>query len=422
MKKKIQHFSRSIGDYLSRILRTDANYLLRGSFWLTFEKVSSSVLAIFSSVLLANFFNKNEYGDYKYIFILGSLFDIAGLRGASQTISRAASRNEDGILQKITSLQIRWASLSLVLAIIFSIYYLLHGNYTLGLSLFFLGINRPFFLAFRNYQQYLIGKKIFKTFFLWSLLDAIFSLVLLLSSLFLTKNVIVIIGITAFGSLLTSYYFYSKTKKYFVLNENTASGFLKESFHFSFLEVINIIAGQIDKLVLYNFYGSEALAIYAIAQAFPTQAYVLMKSITATFIPKLTNRTRLEIVKSFNIRIIQALSFGGFVTLAYILLAPSVIRIFFPKYIDAIFYSQILSLDLCLAIAVGYIGAIVVSQKMIRENYLFSISGNFIRIALCLVFGFFGGVKAILFAVLFSRFTATIYQIITCKARITKST
>ena len=72
------------------------------------------------------------------------------------------------------------------------------------------------------------------------------------------------------------------------------------------------------------------------------------------------------------------------IILIYILAAPYIFQIFFPKYIDSIIYSQIFSLSLLYFISIPantYLSA----KKKVLEQYIESISNLIVQITLLFI-------------------------------------
>jgi len=69
-----------------------------------------------------------------------------------------------------------------------------------------------------------------------------------------------------------------------------------------------------------------------------------------------------------------------------------------PKYIDSIFYSQLLALAFIFIAPVGYIGTAINSQKMIRAIVSSSISSSIVKIILYVILGIWGGILGLVLA------------------------
>lgn len=117
--------------------------------------------------------------------------------------------------------------------------------------------------------------------------------------------------------------------------------------HLTYMQVIQNLAGQLDKVILWHFSGPVAVAIFSFAQM-PVGQLRDFFPINTLALPRLSKMTKEEAKKKSLKKFF--LLFLVFIptTAGIILLAPFIYKIVFPSYIDSVKYFQLLSLGILL--------------------------------------------------------------------------
>lgn len=382
---------------------TDVRYFVRGSFWISLSNLSAMAASLISGIVLANLLDKIDYGTYKFIMSLAGLLMIFTIRGLGTAIVQAVSKNKEGAFDKGVTYQLKWGFVYTLAAFIVGVYYLINDSYIIAFSLMILGLANPLIATFRLYHSYLTGKKEFKQLTLYASIEEFTTAILMAASLIIFNNVIFLILVFAITELAESFFFYRVVKSKYKPKHTNDEGLKTYARHLTVIEVFNVIARQLDSLILFGVWGVETLALYAVAQTLPSNIYTLLKSLSGTFLPRLSEKNIVEVSKIFYKRLFQTLLIGLAVGAIYAVIAPFLFQIIFPKYPDAIFYSQLLAIDMALGLSAGFIGAVFFSQKIIRGIYLSTILGTAVRLTLYLILGLTGGIAGIVIAYILSR-------------------
>jgi len=138
--------------------------------------------------------------------------------------------------------------------------------------------------------------------------------------------------------------------------------------------------------------------MYSLARVIPDKIGPFIKQIIGVGLPKLAKKNPEDIKKVFWKRIFQATGFGIILAAGYILLSPIVFKYLLPKYLESIFYSQLLALTFIFIAPISYAGTIFTSQKMMRPIVLSNISSSIIKIVLYVIFGIWGGIMGLVLA------------------------
>ncbi len=380
---------------------TDNIYIAKQGFWASFPYVTSSVLSAGLVVAFANLLPKEVYGTYRYILSAAGVISFLTLSGMNTALTRAVAQGIGGLLAWSIRVQVRFNMLYTVACFIGAGYYWVNSNHTLAIGLLIMGVTFPFNTALTSYGAYLAGKKEFQLASHYAVLSSIFFTALLLGALFVTDDVLILVGAYALGILTPSIFFYLKT----VRNDAAQIATLKErqevlqySAHLSVVPIISVIAQYLDKILLFQSLGAIQVATYALAQAMPERMKGLAKSASGIILPKLSTRSSPHQRSTFYWRLTLGALLGAFGFAAYWIVAPSVFKILLPSYLDSLFYSQVLMASLIFAVPFNYIGAVFRSQKMLRAIYLSSFVARTPTVILYLVFGITEGIWGMVWA------------------------
>lgn len=391
--------------------KTDMVYLAKGSFWLTILQVTGTISGFFLSVAFANFFPKHEYGIYKYILSVGGIIGAFTLTGLGPAIMQAVAKGSDGVLREGFFINLRWSAPSTIAAIVGGLYYLLHGNTTLGFSFFIIAAATPLLNSSGLYGFYLNGKKDFRRVSIYGAIRNVVPTICLIASIFVTTNPIAIVAVYFVSNLLVSLLCYWLTIRAYKPPRTEDEDMLSYSKHLSFMSVLNIIADNIDKVIVFQHVGSVELAIYTFATAVPTQIKGVLKNIPQLALPKYANQTVEEIKANIFKKMIQLALFILPIVLGYIIAAPYIYELFFPQYMEAVPYSQVFSISLLFYISILTTTALQAKRavsSLYKTNFLVAISKIVILILFAYQWGLWGVVIARVvyevFAVFFSAY------------------
>ncbi len=401
-----QETKRKANDFLTQLQKStgiDMHYIARGGGWAFFSFIIDSLLSLIVVVIFANLISKETYGMYKYILSLVSSLGFLTLTGMNTAVNQAVSKGYDGALKFSVKIQLKWNFLFTLAAAGLGSYYLIKGNLVFAYSIFILAAFSPLNAALNTYGSFLTGKKEFKKISLYSIAAAAFFAGLMTITIIFTKNIIILVAAYSLATFLPRIFFYKKTVKILQpeeMPEEAKKELLNYSSHLTAVNVFSTISQYIDKIAAFQFLGPAPLAVYSFASLMPERIKGLLKSAEAVLIPKMTQKEIKEIKKIFYKRIIQGVAIGAAISLVYILFAPIFFGLFFPKYLESIIYSQVLSLSFIILVPAVYIGSIFRSHKMIKTIYLSSSFPHLARIILFLVLGKIWGIWGIIGAAL----------------------
>lgn len=396
MEKLKNHGIRGLR-WLEKYTKTDMVYLAHGGFWLTLGQTISTLSSFVLAIAFANLVPKEVYGTYQYALSVMSMLTVFTLTGMNTAVAQAVARNFEGTLKKSFWVQIKWNLLMFLASLSGAIYYFIHGNKTLAITLLIIGIFSPLSNSANTYTAFLNGKKYFSNLSKFTITSNLLTVLAVFITILITKNPLWIIFINVVSTTTLNLILYLFTIKKFKPNNQDDPYAVSYGKHLSFMNILNTISSQIDAVFLFHFLGAIPLALYSLAIAPIEQLRGIIKNIIPISMPKFATIELTSIKKTIWRKVlVLALVLGG-MTLLYIIFIPFVFKVFFPKYIGVIMISQVYSLTLIPYFMLPLMSALQ-AHKRVKDLYIINNVTPIIQISFLFVgiyfFGLFGAITA----------------------------
>lgn len=324
-----------------RYTKTDMVYLTKNGFWLTVGQFAASGGALVLAVLFANLLPKDVYGTYRYVLSVVSILGIATLSGINTTLGQGVARGHEGSFLPALTTKIRYGLVGGVVSLVLAGYYYTLHNTTLALAFTISAVFLPLMDPLSLFYVYLQSKKLFRestSYFIQTQLTATLTMAV---ALFLTDNLALILLAYFLPWTLTRYFFYRSALKRFPPNSSHDPDIISRGKHISAVGVLSSMGSYFDGPIIFHFLGAIPLALYGIAIAPVAQLGALfLKNIPVLSIPRLASRSFREINHLLYRRMVVLALIGIVVGIVYALSAPYFFTLLFPKYMEAVAYSQ----------------------------------------------------------------------------------
>lgn len=387
--------------FSERYTKTDMVYLFKGGAWMSFGTIVTYGLAFLGVLAFANLLPRETYGTYQYILAIADLCGILVLGGIDTAITRASARGMDGNLYEAVKTKIRWGILGGLLSGAVGAYYLMQGNAVLGFGLLVSAVAIPIWEAPSLYSTYLQGKRRFDLLTLYDIGTQTFAVVVLIPVLFYTDSLLIILTSYFASYGLARTYFFRRAITQVPPNNKKDPEVISYGKHLTIMQGINNIAGSADKILLWQLLGAAPVAIYTFSQAIPLRVVGVMKIVNRLAFPKMAVSEAGALQTTLIRKVWRFVLLGALGALIYIFTAPYIFSWFFPQYIEAIPYTQALSLLIVLQ-PFSLIQSSLTAQARRKTLYLFNTITPITRLALFAVciplFGLWGAIVAILAA------------------------
>lgn len=403
MLKNIKEYSIKTLRSMEKYTKTDMLYVAKGGFWLGIGQFVASGSAFIMSVAFANLISPESYGLYKFVLSINSLLVITTLSGMDSAVTQAVSRGYEGTMNLGFKEKMKWGVLGSIISFGITIYYFTQGNYILTLCFGVISIFIPFTESSDIYNSLLWGKKLFNIQAKYNIINTLIVLTATTTTLLLTKNIYVILAVYLLAMTIPNFFFISKVKNFYQENNNIDKESLQYGKHLSLIGIISLVTSQIDKILIFHYIGATNLAIYSIAVAPTDQVKGLLKNLNSLAMPRFSQRSSEEIKKNIWHKVGLLTIFISLVVICYIFLLPFIFKIFFPKYLSSIVYSQILSLSLIPVVIAGFLYTVLESKKDENSIYKYNLYGNLFSLIILFPLIYFFGIRGAITSRIISR-------------------
>ena len=374
-----------LGSFLrwsEKYTKMDMVYLTRGSFWSIAGQVSAALIALALSIAMARYVPKDVYGQYKYVLAIVSVLSAFSLNGIGTAVLQSVARGFNGALADSFKANLRWSFVIFIGTLALGGYYLIAGNFVLGLGILIGGTVTPFLGSFNLYAPFLSGKKDFarQAWYADFVTNIIPALALVAVALIAPQPLPLIAAYFVANIAATAFAYWRTARKLHRAAEHDPH-MLRYGKHLSLIGILGGIAGNIDQLLLFHFAGATDLAIYNFATGIPDQMKGPLKSLDAMTQARFANRESADIHSSIRNKMFWLFITGSIVIPSYILLAPYLYRFLFPAYVVAIPYSQIYALSL-FAMIISPAASFLSAKKKVGHLYINTVVSSFLQIGL----------------------------------------
>jgi O-antigen/teichoic acid export membrane protein len=394
--------------------KTDMLYLAKGGSWLTFGQLITSASSFVLSVAFANLMPQAAYGTYRYVTSLAATLSAFSLTGVGTAVTQSVARGFENVIRSAFWMNVRWSALLVAISLVGSIYYFIQGNTTLSISLLFIGSFSPFLNSAHLATYYANGKKDFTRLSIYNIAKGVVPALALIATLFVTKNVLIIIFVYFLANTAIALLTYQDAIRFYKPNTTDDPGILDYSKKLSLLGMLSTLTAQADKILIFTHIGAAELAIYSIAMAFPEQIKSALRNLNFLMIPKFAERDP-EHIADLRGKIVKLSLLLIGITVLYIIVAPLLYKLFFPKYAtDAVQLSQLFSLSILAAIAM-IPNSLMIAHKRNKDLFVINTASAIIQLAFLAIGIYWGGMLGVAISKVVSAYISVILSFIAIK-------
>lgn len=371
----------------TRKILGQASYLLGGH-------AISNLLSFVVAVAAAHFISKDTYGTYRYIISTVGFLGAFSLTGLSTAVIRDVARGYDNIFTISFWRSILWSTPTFILGIGVGVWYFINGNNVLGFSITLGGILFPVIQALLLYRSYLNGKKYFRALMKSNIAYSIVTSSSILLALVFNPSVITLVIVYYTSNIVILFALKLIIQKRFTPNKEKDPEESRLEHHMSLMNILDIGATQLDKIILFQISGPIEVARYTFATMIPEQLRNVIKYIPMLSMPKFSELSK-ELAKNKGLFLVRKLFLITIpFVIFYVVIAPLAYKILFPAYTEVVLYSQVFSL--ILIFDGGISGAILKAQNQVKSLYWVNTTSNIVRIVLLFVFGYMWGIWGVI--------------------------
>ncbi len=400
----MRYFKQNIYSLLrwsERYTKTDMIYFSKSIGWLNLSFIFVSIVGFGLSVIFAHFVSKDVYGTYQYILSISGIITAFTLTGMNPAVVRSVAQGNDGDLRYTTNIQFKWSILPFIISLGIGGYYFVMGNNTIALFALIIGAVIPITNATNTFLPYLNGKKDFKTTFIYNTILYGFYALSMTAIIFWKPTLFSLVLGYFISNMLVNVVLYFRVVRPIPLGAPRGTDTISYGKHLSVINFLGTISGRVDNILIFHYLGPIELAIYSFAKVFPDRLGGVFKSIGSIALPKFAEQKIASVRSTILAKTLQLIFIILLLIVVYMIAAPYLYMLFFPKYTDAISYSRIFSLSLITAAANIPIAALI-AQKLKKQLYIFNIIHPLISMTLIFIGVYFYGIWGVILARVFS--------------------
>ena len=340
---------------------------------------------------IASLIEVESYGQISYFVAIASLVGVISTLGVQNAITVFTAKKEKIIPQLAFVSIISGLISSAVLFFIF---------YNLGASLYVLG-----YVVSGIVSSEILGRKLYKTYSKYVISQRILMVILSIGFYYLIGPNGVIIGL-GLSFFVYSYRLYKECKgaKLNLSLLRPKRNFLMHSY---VTDLAGILPGSIDKIIISYLFGFIILGNYQLGIQFLSLLLLVPSVVYQYILPQDASggsNRKLKII---------LVAASGIITLFGIFLAPIVIPVFFPKFIETIQVVQIISLVL-----IPHSFIIILQSRFLgqlKSNIVLAGNGIFVllQISLIVLLGQILGINGIALGMVLSSISQALFYIAT---------
>ena len=306
----------------------------------------------------------HEYGQINYVIAIGSLASSVSLLGLNTAVTTLVPQGHKKI--DVQANQVILISAT-VCAIIASLFNWLLGLFVMGMAFWMMSSYE--LLSRKRYRKYainIIGSR-----------GSQLVLSIILYSFFGLQGIIIGFIISFFAFSIT----YFKTIPQFSKNFDKTAKEFKTSLHLYSYNLSNALLLYFDKLIIAPIYGYTILGYYQLGFQFLMFFSMISVSFYQYLIPEESSGSKRNKLRLYGI----ALSI--IITILVFVLAPVILQVFFPNYINSLNSIRILSFGIIPMMITSMLNSKFLAMKLTRYVLFSSITYQVTQIILIVILG-----------------------------------
>lgn len=343
------------------------------------------------SIAFARLASQEVFGHYQFILSILSLVSIVSIPGLNVSILGSTARGFEGSFKRAVKTSFLWSLIGIPVLLAIGGYYYIYESHIVGLAFMAASLLFPFLFAPNTWDAFLQGKERFDIAARYASIQATVNAAAIIGILFLFKNnlLLIIVMYTLILALFNILWFRRSLR--YVENKKEDKETIPYGWFVTKIQILSLIAGNLDKVLIAIFIGPAQLAVYAIGTNFAKKFLHFVKSLLGVATPTISKKNTVSIKLYGKIFILALI-----VAIVLFLLMPVLIPFLFSaKYTDSILLSQFVVAFLPFYILnILYKNHFLLYLKdkkiLLRESIIFPLTKILLMIPLLYFFGIKG--------------------------------
>jgi O-antigen/teichoic acid export membrane protein len=358
-------------DKLEKRLEMNLRPFMKNFSYMFANNIITIIFALALSVMLARVLSLEVFGQYNFILSIFGLISILSLPGMNTSLTRSCARGFDGSFIEGTKIRVKWGVLGTLFLLIVGLYYYIEGSFLLSFGFMISALFFVSYHSFRTFHGFLMGKKRFKR---WSVYLSAITIVANMTTMIIAyyfRNLLIILFVLlGLVSLMNAIFLFKTIRER--KNDKIDKDTIPYGKHLTLVNIVAIIKSHLDKILVMFFLGFESVAIYSVAIIIPRQIKPLWMMISDMIFPDLSKKSKKDAYSAVRKRFKYMILLEIAIIVVGIIILPTIISYFYShKYVEAIFYAQLLMLLTLSGPGIVLVN-LAAAQKQLRKVYKIS--------------------------------------------------
>ncbi len=355
------------------------------SLWMVGGQFLVSVVTFFLTYVLANFVSKEVVGEYRLVLALYSTISVCALYGMSTALMQSVAAGKTGSVYTAFRLKLQYGTIGTLIFICLAVYYFVSGAHpSLLVPLLLCAVMLPVLEAYSLYSPYLQGVARFRESSIGLTLDRSLTAVMVALAAFLAPALLPLTAAYLITHGVVQFFLYRHALTLEPPSQEHDPGMVSYARHITVMSIVSAITAQLDKYILFIFFGPVPLALFWIASTIPQEVGRVVSMVTSTFFPRFVQTAHESLVRVVRRLFWYASVALGLLGALYVVIARPLFAWLFPEYSDAD------GLSIALMFGFGFVPYLVVWQmfsakRNVRALYYLSVAEPILTILLYIV-------------------------------------
>lgn len=321
---------------------------------LFFKNIVFVFLGLFQLYILTKYLDTESYGKLQFILTIISTFVFFSLTGSNLAYNKMGARNDLKYYFPILIHKIKFSLLGSVSLIFISLFYL-NKDMEMFYGLFLSALFFPLFYSIDGYLSLLNGQEKFHQKVKYEIIkQLIVVFILICTVIFITRDILTLLFILFLATIIFNiianlFIFKKKNLKYLKINK--FKDYKKYTNSMSWISIIGVLEGRLDRLIVGSFFGFTNLAVYHVAKTLQEQIKNIWVMFSNLIIPKTYKNTKEKNIKYLTKITFLSIFIFTLISIIIYFIAPIIFNLFDNDlYLESQKYFNVMLLNIIIGI------------------------------------------------------------------------
>ena len=373
--------------------------IIKNTVFVFITDFSKKFIGFLTIFVLVRVLDQEQFGLYQFILTCVSVCTVFCLPGLKNSVLQSVSRGHTGVFRAALTMSFFSSLLSCYIFLVLALWFSQDSSLALFWGFLVASMLFPFAYGLRLWRQVKAAQENFSYLLKAESISAFMSSFLIISfTLLFPGNIIIPLVIVLFVPALQNLWVMKNLFSHIPKNASIEAGIIQYGIKTTFYSGTNIVANQIDKLLIFAFLSPAALAVYYAAERLSELAKSLSQNLASTLAPRFAKTGKYTPELDRILTFISVAIGVSILIFSFTLLPMLVVFLFGNEYSETIPYAQALMLSVAIGNHATFRNRFVNSQPDAKSNRDINLTVNISRILFSFLFiptfGLYGAVAS----------------------------